>query len=434
MQEPTIKEIDGARVELQFVVTPDEAKPFLEQAAQDLQSQKPIKGFRPGKAPFDAVKNEFGEMKIWETALERIVRNRYVHTIMERQIETVGSPEISVDQLTPGQDLKFTVRAPVMPKATRIADYDKTIVTKEIPAVAESLVDNALSDLQKMRSTEIVADKPVDAHGAVEIDMDMKDGNVSIEDGAAKKYRVYLSESHYIPGFTDQLLGLKRGDTKTFELALPKGHYNKALAGKPVTFTVQVNDVYELVLPELSDAFAKELGFDTITALRQKITDNLKAETRQRAEESAEIELLETLIKDSRFSEIPELLINEEVRRMFDELTHAAESQGMDVDDYISQLKKSPEEIKLDMVPRAMDRIKTAVLIRAIGKKENISVTDDELDTEVDRILAGIKESDLRERVASPDYRDYLSTQMKNRKTIALLKEKSVSFTTGTTE
>ncbi|MCR4278874.1 MAG: trigger factor [bacterium] len=429
MTEPTIKNISGARVELQFSVSPEEAQPYIDQAAKDLQSNKPIKGFRPGKAPFDAIKAEFGEMRIWETALERIVRAKYVHALLEKKIESIGSPEIQVDQLVPGQDIRFTVRAPIMPSADRIADYDKIIVKKEIPSIDVTAVDNAVRELQKMRRKEVIADIPATKESMVEINMEMKKDGVIIEDGTANKYRVYLSEPHYIPGFTEQLVGMKRGEEKTFDLELPKEHYNKSLAGKPIAFTIKVNDVYELALPEVDTAFAEELGFTTVALLREKIEENMRDEAKQRAEESAEIELLETLIKGSSFSEIPELLVNEEVRRMFNELTQSAEAQGMNVTDYFSQLKKTPDEIKLDMVPRALDRIKTAVLIRAIGKKEGIDVTDEELDTEVDRILEATKEPDLRERVSSPDYRDYLATQMKNHKTIELLREKTIELT-----
>jgi trigger factor len=429
MQEPTINQPPKSRVELKFVVTPEEAQPYLDKAAEDLQSQKAIKGFRPGKAPYSAVKAEFGEMKIWETALERIVRARYVHTIVEKNIEAVGSPEISVDTLTPGQDIAFTVRAAVMPTAEKIAEYSKPLVKKELVSVKTEEVDAAVQELQKMRRKEMIVDVSATKEHMVEIDMEMKKDNVAIEDGAAQKYRVYLNEEHYIPGFAKQLVGLKRGEDKTFELELPKEHYNKNLAGKKLSFVVHVHDVYELALPKLDDAFAGELGFDTFAKLREALQENLLKEKRQKSEEAAEVELLETLTKESRFSDIPELLVNEEVRRMFDELMQAAESQGMKKEDYLAQLKKTPDEIKLDMVPRALDRIKVAVLIRAIATQEKIDVTDKELDTEVDRVLSGLKDNtELRERVSSPEYRDYMRTQMKNRKTIELLKEKAIEI------
>lgn len=207
---------------------------------------------------------------------------------------------------------------------------------------------------------------------------------------------------------------------------MPDEHYQKDLAGKEIEFTASVTDVYELKLPELDDKFASELGVDTLDKLREQVKKNMEEEVEHKADEAAEIELLETLIKQSKFSDMPELLVNEEVRRMFHELTHAAENQGMKMDDYLASLKKTADEIKLDMVPRAIERIQTAVLIKEIALKEDIKVEDEEVDKELDRILDAIKDKETKERVSSPEYRDYLAAQMKNRKTLEVLKKKGI--------
>ncbi|MFH2232217.1 MAG: trigger factor [Patescibacteria group bacterium] len=426
MQEPTINKLPQSLVELKFVVTPVEVQPYLDQAANDLQTQKPIQGFRPGKAPYDVVKQNFDEMKIWEAALERIVRARYTHTILENNIDAIGSPAINIDQLTPGQDMKFTITVPVMPTTISLASYDVPLVTKKVREIKNEEVAKALDDLRKMRRQEIVVDKPATKEDLVIIDLEMKKDHVAIEGGTAKGHRVYLSEQHYIPGFTDKLEGVKKGDIKTFKLSLPDEHYQKDLAGKEIEFTASVTDVYELKLPELDDKFASELGVDTLDKLREQVKKNMEEEVEHKADEAAEIELLETLIKQSKFSDMPELLVNEEVRRMFHELTHAAENQGMKMDDYLASLKKTADEIKLDMVPRAIERIQTAVLIKEIALKEDIKVEDEEVDKELDRILDAIKDKETKERVSSPEYRDYLAAQMKNRKTLEVLKKKGI--------
>lgn len=426
MSEPIITKLPKSLVELKFVVSMDEAKPFLDQAAIDLQTGKPLQGFRPGKAPYEEVKKAFGEMRILETALERIVRAKYVHAILEAGVDTIGSPAISVEQLVPGQDIKFTVTAPVMPTVLTLTPYDKPLVTKKVRAVADSEVDTAVEELRKMRRTEAVVDRAATKDDLVMLDLEIKKDGVVVEGGTAKNYRVYLNEPHYIPGFAEQLVGVKKGDTKSFDLAFPKDHYQKMLAGNTVTFGVVINDVYELKLPELDDAFAKSLGLDTLTALRELLKTNLTKEAEQKADESSEIELLEKLVEGSKFSEVPELLVNEEVRRMVTELQHAAEHQGMKFEDYVSQLKKSLDEIKLDMVPQAIKRVQTAVLIKEVSKKENIEVDEKEIDTELDRILASVEDKETKERVASPDYREYLTGQMKNRKTLEILKKKAI--------
>lgn len=427
MPTPIITPRPKSSVELAFTVTPEEAKPYLEQAAVDLQTAKPLPGFRPGKASYDDVKREFGEMKIWETALERIVRAQYVHTIVTNKIEAVGSPSISVDQLTPGQDIKFTATATVMPSVLTLAAYDAPIVTKNVKAVTDENVDALLEELRKMRREEVVTDQHVAKDGLVVVQLEIKKDGVTIEGGHASDYRVYLAESHYIPGFTDQLVGLKKGDAKTFSLAFPETHYQKHLAGQSVDFSVVVKEAYELRLPALDEAFAKSTGLDSMDALREKLRDNLTKEAAQKAEDAAEIEMLDKLIDGSKFSEIPELLLTEEVRRMYHELEQSAEEQGMSMSDYLTQLKRTADQVKLDMTPQAMRRVQAALLIKAVANKENITVEEQELDQEIDRILQGIKDAENKSTVSSPEYRDYLAAQMRNRKTIAFLKQKTIT-------
>ncbi len=426
MSAPIITKLDKSLVELKFTVTPEEAQPYLEQASVDLQTAKPLQGFRPGKAPYEEVKRAYGEMRIWETALERIVRARYVKCVLDEKIDTIGSPAISVEQLVPGQDLKFTVTAPVMPSVVTLMNYDQPLVEKKVREITDADVNAAIEDIRKMRRQEVATDRATTQDDLIVIDLEIKKDNVVVEGGTTTGYRIYLNEPQYIPGFAEQLVGLKKGDTKTFELEFPKEHYQKHLAGKKADFSVTVTDVFELQLPELTEEFVKSLGVESLKKLRELLKENLTKEAEHKADEAQEIQLLEKLVDGSKFSEVPELLVNEEVRLMFDELQRAAEQQGMEMSDYLAQLKKSADEIKLDMVPQAMRRVQTAVLIKEVGKKEKVEVSEDEVDTEIDRILSAVEDQKTREQIASPDYRDYLTIQMKNRKTLELLKKKGI--------
>lgn len=426
MSQPIVTELPKSQVQLQFTVTPDEAQPYLEQAAVDLQTEKPLTGFRPGKAPYEDVKRVLGEMRIWEAALERLVRASYVHAILEQQIETIGSPHIAVDQLVPGQDLKFTVTASTMPKLLSLCAYDGPLVTKKMRVISQEDVEAALLDLRKMRREEAVVDRAATTEDAVVVDLEMTKDHVIVEGGTAANHRVYLNEAHYIPGFAEQLMGLKKDDVKTFTLSFPTEHYQKHLAGQPLDFKVTVKDVVELRLPELNDEFAKGLGIESAVKLRELLETNLKTEADQKATEAAEIELLEKLIDGSRFSEMPDLLLNEEVRRMYHELEHGAEEQGMKMVDYLGQLKKSADQLKLELVPQAMRRVHTAIVVKEIAKQEKVEVTDQEIEAEIDRILTNVQDQETRERVSSPEYRDYVAAQMRNRKTMEILKSKAI--------
>jgi trigger factor len=428
MPDIIVKELPKSEVEISFEVSPEEAKPYLDETAKDISTAKPLPGFRPGKATYEEIRRAYGEMTVWEAALERIVRAFYVRTILEKEIDTVGSPAISVGQLTPGQPIKFTVTAPVEPKVTKFPDFENCQVDLKRKEITDEQVANAVDELRRMRRTEARVDRPATEDDLVIIDLEMKKDRVPVEGGAGRDYRIYLKENQYIPGFAKELVGIKEGDERTFTLPFPEEHYQKHLAGKDVEFTATSKGVFELQLPDANDEFAKTLGLQTIDELRGKLKENITIEENRRADEAAEVEMLEKLANQSSFSEVPEILINEEVRRMMHELQHGVEEQGMKWDDYLSSIKKSANDLRMELIPQAIRRIQTAVLIKQIAKKEGMKVTDQEVDEEVDRILNSLRSGDkeTRDRVTSPEYRDYIATQMRNRKVLEWLKEKCI--------
>ena len=424
MSEPIISTLDRSRIKIEFTVTPEEAKPYLDEAVKDLTTAKPIQGFRPGHATYEDAKRAFGEMKIWETALERIVRAFYVRTILAQKINTVGSPEVSVEQLVPGQPIKFTVIAPIAPEVKTFADLAKCKVAVKKTDVKDEQVSEAIEQMRKMRRSEALVDRPATIEDLVIVDLEMKKDHVILEGGTGRDYRVYLGEEHYIPGFSKELANIKAGEERTFTLPFPGEHFQKHLAGQRVDFTAKAKGVYELKMPEANDEFAKGVGLDTIVALREKLKENIALEEGRRAQEAAEIAMLEKLVDASTFTDVPDLLVNEEVHRMIHELEHGVEEQGMKWPDYLSSIKKTGDELKLDFAPQAIRRIKTAVLIKALANRESINVSDEDLDKEVDRVLTGLRADDkeTRERVASPEYREYMAIQMRNRKTLEWVK------------
>lgn len=429
MPETQITKLPKAEVQIVFTVTPEEARPYLEEAVKDISTSKPLPGFRPGKAGYGEVKGAYGEMTIWETALERIVRAFYVKTILTEGIDTVGSPAINVDQLSPGQDIKFTIIAPVEPTIEQFPDLAGCKVERKKTEITDERVDEVVEEMRKMRRAEARVDRPATMEDLVIIDLEMKKDHVVLEGGTGKDYRVYLNEDHYIPGFSKELHGIKEGEERTFTLSFPSEHFQKHLAGQAVDFTAKAKSVFELQLPEVNDDFAKAVGLDSVAQLREKLKENLVLEAEHKANESAEINLLEKLVDAAKFGEVPDILVNEEIRRMMAELEHGVEEQGMKWDDYLSSLKKTKDELKLEFVPQAIRRIQTAVLIKQFAKQQKISASEEEIDTEVDRILDQLRPDDTetRERVSSAEYRDYIAIQLRNRKTIEWLKEQCIS-------
>ncbi|MDP1747482.1 MAG: trigger factor, partial [Bacteroidota bacterium] len=200
---------------------------------------------------------------------------------------------------------------------------------------------------------------------------------VAIENGSQKKFLVVIGEGTFIPGFEDQLVGMKEGEEKKFSLRFPKNYHDKNLADKMVDFEVKVNGVYEITLPELDDEFAQSIGnFKNVAELKKQMQDNLVHEAEHKEKHRLEDEILDEVIKISKFGEIPEILVNSETQKMVSELEENIKQQGLQFEDYLQHLKISRSNLLLEFAPQAVKRIKSALVIRVLAKEHNISVTN----------------------------------------------------------
>jgi len=425
MPSINIEEKEKTTIKITFTVTQEEARPYLEEAAVRLCKQTPIPGFRPGKADFEMVKQRFGEMKLLEEALEPIIRKSYVEAVLAKNLETVGSPKIDVEKLAPGNDIVFTAEVTRMPKALSLTDYKKLTVTSKPVEVTDKEIGLALSDIQKMQTKEIRVQTGMQISGQnkVVLSMNIKKDNVAIDGGQSPNHAIYLSEDYYIPGFKEQLIGMKEGDQKTFTLQFPKEHVQKMLAGNNVDFDITIKEIYSLEPPMIDDMFASSLGMKDLKELKEKIDKNLRDEKEIEEHTRQEKEMFDLLVKKSQFEEIPDLLLNEEINKMIDELKRNVESQGLEFETYISNLKKTLVQLKIDFTPQALTRIKVAIALRSVAEKENVELKDDEVDAELDRIAEHYEDPEMKKRVYEPSFREYIERVLVNRKTISLLKQ-----------
>ncbi len=424
MSDVQIEEKEKNVVKLSFVVTQEEAKPYLEEAARRLSEQTSIPGFRPGKAGYDIVKDRVGEMKILEEALESIVRKSFIEAVLAKQIDTIGSPTIDVSKLAPENDIIFTAEVTRMPRITTLADFKKLSIDVKKVAVEEKDIDFAIKDLQRMQTTEVRATEgevATDADKLV-VSMNMKKEGVPIEGGQSPNHIIFMPEDYYIPGLKKEVKGMKEGETKNFTLKFPKEHVQKMLAGSEIEFDVTLKELFHLESPKIDDAFAVSIGLKDVSVLRETIQKNLLIEKEQEETFRQEKAMLELLAENSRFEEIPDLLLNEEVNKMIAELQHNVEKQGMEFETYVKNMKKTLAQIKLDFTPQALTRLKVALLIREIAKQEKVEVTDTELDTELDRLAGQYEDKKVKDQIYSPQYRDYTEQMVRNKKVIDVLR------------
>lgn len=418
-----LKQLPKSQVELEITVVPADYIKEMEAAAGRLSQRAAIHGFRPGKAPYDIVKQSLGEIKILEEALQSIVEKNYHLAVTAEKIETIGMPEITIEKMAPGNDFVFKAVAALLP-SVKLADFSKIDAKKKEVTVGDQEINDVLENLRKMQAIEVIKDGPATKEDKVEVAMNMSIDKVGVEGGQAPKHQVYLSEGHYIPGFADKLLGMKKGEEKEFSLKFPDEHYQKHLAGKNIDFHVKVNDVYSIEYPEINDELALKLGQKSVEGLKEILMTNLKQEAQGKEDQRIEAELLEKVILASEFSEVPDVLVTSEKQKMFYELKNSLQEQGIEFEKYMKDLKKTEAEIADDFAERAMTRVKAALVSRQIAKANGIKVEKEELEKEIEAIRVTYKnDPKVEEALKRPEVLDTLAATIQNKKVVAWLKE-----------
>ncbi len=418
-----LKDLGKSTVELTITVPPAEYQKNLESAAVRLSERAAIKGFRPGKAPYDIVKQQLGGVKILQEAMQSIVEHNFFVATQAEKLETLGAPEISLQKFAPDNDLIFTAKVALLPAIT-VADL-KTIVVEKKPALAEpKQVSDTLENLRKMQPKEVLKTGAATAADKMVVNLEMFLDKVPVDGGQAPKHQVYLSEPHYIPGFAEQLVGLSKDAVKEFNLKFPKEHYQKHLAGKSIDFKIKVNDIYEVTYPELNDEFAKALGQKSLANLTAVLHANLTKEAEKKEDQRLEAALLEQMIEKSTFAELPEVLLDSEKQKMFYELKHSLDKQGISPEQYLKDLKKTEQEIFNGFTEQATKRTKAALLSRAVAKQEKLVVKPEELEEEIKLIKAAYPNNETVEtNLKRPEVLETLRNTLLNKKVIQWLKE-----------
>lgn len=419
-----LKTLEKSQVELTITVEPDNYKKDMDAAAIRISERAAIKGFRPGKATYDTVKQQVGEIRIIEEAMQSIVEKNFFNAVKEEKLDTVGMPQITITKVAPGNALEFKAVVGLIPKI-KLGDFGSVKVKHQAKEVSDKDVDQVLNDLKKMQTKEILKNGVATKEDKLVVNLEMFLDKVPVEGGQAPNHQIYLNEPHYIPGLAEQLIGVKKDDTKEFNLKFPKDHYQKHLAGKDIDFKVKINDVFQLQHPPLDDAFAKSLGQENMEKLKTILRDNLTADAKHKDDQKVEIEILDNLIESSKISEVPDVLINAEKNKIFHELKNSLGSQGIEMEQYLKDLKKSEEDIYKDFTEQATRRVKAALVSRQVALENKIEADKKDVDEEIKMIKAAYPDNkNVEENLKKPEVLETLALTIQNRKVLSFLKDK----------
>ncbi|MFA6296935.1 MAG: trigger factor [Patescibacteria group bacterium] len=424
-----IEKLPKSSVKIRIEVEPKEIEGRLELASRNISKDMKMPGFRPGHIPANIVKQEVGEMRVWQEACAIVLPQMYAKAIIDNKLEAIGQPKVNVEKIAPNNPLIFTAEVALLPEF-KLPDYKSIKVKEKKVEVKDSEVDAALKQLQESRTITHKIERPAQKGDMVVVDFKTFLDNIPVDKGQSVDHPIVIGEGRFIPGFEDQLIGLKALDKKEFKLNFPKDYHQKNLAGKEVEFKVEVKSVNERHLPELNDEFAKGLGkFTSIAELKSEIKKNMELEATEKARGSAEMELMDK-IADKATIELPDVLVESELNKMLEELKGMVMSSGGQFDQYLQSIKKTEEELKKDLRERAEKRVKIGLILREITKQEKIEVDEKELEHEIEHTASHYQhDPKMVEKIKSPEYKDYARGLMQNKKVFEMLRKTCIEET-----
>jgi trigger factor len=414
---------------LEIEVPPDEVDRHFATAYRHVAERTKVPGFRPGKAPRNVIDRFVGRGSVLAEAIDHLVGESYDRALDETKIIPIDQPQVDIDpaSVAEGQVVTFTATVPVRPDV-ELGAYTGYPFKLEIPEVTDEQLEQVIGELREQQATL----RPVDGRGAVTGDIaSVKfagtiDGE-PFEGGSADRMPLVIGENRMIAGWEDQLVGLSIGDTKGFEVTFPDDYRVTELRGKQAHFEVELLDLREKLLPDVSDEFAKSVGeVETLDELRAEIRDAMLKRADAEGRHSFGDRIIDFASSNASV-ELPEVMIANEVEIMRDELRSRLAQQRIGLDQYLALSKQTPEELTTELREPATRRVKTLLVLSAIAEKEGIDASDEQIDAEIAEQLARYDDdAKLREYLTSRRGRSYLRMTIRNRTLVDTLIERAL--------
>lgn len=375
-----------------------------------------IPGFRKGKAPFKMVEKTYGIQIFYEDAFNEVAGEVYEQALAENKIEAVSKPEIDIVQIETGKDLIFTAVVQTKPEVT-LGKY-KGIELKKIEYnVTDEDIEHELQHIAEHNARLVaVEDRPVEKGDITIIDFEGFVDGEAFEGGKAENHELEIGSGKFIPGFEDQIIGMKIDEEKDINVTFPTEYPSKELAGKEAMFKIKLHEIKKKELPEINDDFAKDASeFDTLEDWKKSIKEKMEKENTSKAKFEMEEAAIEEVCKNATV-DIPSGMIETAIDNMEQDISSRLSYQGMNLDQYLQMIGKTKQEFRNDYRENAEKQVKTNLVLEAIMKDSKIEATEEEIDAKIKEMLElyGQKE----ENANNAQLRNYVETNLKTEKTI----------------
>ena len=391
--------LDKNMVKLTIEVPAEELEKAIDAAYKKQKNQISIPGFRKGKVPRAMVEKMYGVEVFYEDAANTLMQQNYPSAVEESGVDIVSRPSIDVVQIEKGKPFIYTAEVAVRPEVT-LGKYMGVTVTKIDTSVSDDEVAEALEQQRNNNARTIsVTDRPVAVGDTAVIDFEGFVDGVAFEGGKGENHPLEIGSHTFIDNFEDQLVGKNAGDEVEVNVTFPEQYQAADLAGKPATFKVKINEIKAKELPELDDEFAQDVSeFDTLAEYKESLKKNLEEKKENEAKRTKEDEAVQKIIDKSKM-DIPEAMIDTQCETMIEEFAQRIAQSGLSMDQYLQFSGLTVDGLKEQVRPEALSRIQASLVLEQIAKDENIEVSDDDVNAEIEKMAAsyGMEADKLKE-------------------------------------
>lgn len=415
--------LENCKVEVKVSVEAEEWKAAQEKALKKLAQSVRIDGFRKGKVPAKLVKARIGDQAICEEAFNELLSTSYTNIITDNHIEPVAQPEVSVDTINV-ETLEFTVTVTVVPEF-ELGQYKELEVKKTAVKVTKKEIDEELTNYQNQFAELVIKDGAVEDGDTAVIDFAGEKDGVAFEGGTSENYSLVIGSNSFIPGFEEQIIGMKPEEEKDINVTFPEDYHVEDLAGQPVVFHVKLHEVKSKVLPEIDDELAKDVnvdGIETLEDLKTYVKEQIKNRKDKEAEDKFSEDVVKALIEKTPFY-VPDAMIETETGTMLREVEQNLMAQGIDMKMFLQFSGKTEDDLRADFREQAEERVRFNLIINQIVKAEDIKPTDEEVDEEYENISQyyGRDAAEVKKLLADRD--DTIRNEISFRKAVQFVKD-----------
>ncbi|WP_216828837.1 trigger factor [Alkalihalobacterium elongatum] len=422
------EKLEGNNGVLTVEVDAEKVDVALNEAFKKVSQKVNVPGFRKGKIPRSLFEQRFGVESLYQDALDILLPQAYMGAVQETGIEPVDRPDIDIEQMEKGSNLIFKATVVVKPEV-QLGDYKGLEVEAVDTTVTDEDVDAELKQIQERQAELVVVEDGTVGEGDTAV-MDFEgfiDGE-AFEGGKGDNYPLEIGSGQFIPGFEEQLIGLKSGEEKDVEVSFPEEYHSADLAGKAATFKVTVHEIKRKELPELNDEFAKDVDeeVETLEDLKKNLREKLEASKAQQAENQKRDTVVEKAAENATV-DIPAAMVETETDRMLQEFGQRLQMQGMNLEMYAQFTGTDEAGMREQFKADAEKRVKVNLTLEAIAQAENIEVTDEDVEKELEKMAEMYKRSveEIKSLLAAQGGTNAIKEDLKVQKAVELLVENS---------